>query len=206
MWKSLYGLCFFNKERVIWWLAHYAPPSPLYPFFFWSGLITLPFSCTVVNCIQCHPLDCVVATSGIDSTIKVRYNKDFRWLITIRRYNNMFITDADLDSKCFSPIHCIWWSRRTRGSKCVRCYGKQSAHIMPHSWNIFVCLVNVRIAFAVVFLFYFVTSLSSPTRLSSWIFHIARCSCINCWSSMMFLNALRNFQNFCFANLFLKIS
>ncbi|KAL2512606.1 transducin family protein/WD-40 repeat family protein [Abeliophyllum distichum] len=25
----------------------------------------------VVNCIQCHPFDCVVATSGIDSTIKI---------------------------------------------------------------------------------------------------------------------------------------
>ncbi|KAH6781188.1 transducin family protein / WD-40 repeat family protein [Perilla frutescens var. hirtella] len=25
----------------------------------------------VVNCIQCHPYDCVVATSGIDSTIKI---------------------------------------------------------------------------------------------------------------------------------------
>ncbi|KAL3514246.1 hypothetical protein ACH5RR_026963 [Cinchona calisaya] len=26
---------------------------------------------TVVNCIQCHPFDCVVATSGIDNTIKI---------------------------------------------------------------------------------------------------------------------------------------
>eukprot|EP00258_Populus_trichocarpa_P033781 XP_024449800.1 WD and tetratricopeptide repeats protein 1 [Populus trichocarpa] len=25
----------------------------------------------VVNCVQCHPFDCVVATSGIDSTIKI---------------------------------------------------------------------------------------------------------------------------------------
>nr|GME14894.1 WD and tetratricopeptide repeats protein 1-like isoform X1 [Ipomoea batatas] len=25
----------------------------------------------VVNCIQCHPYDCVVATSGIDNTIKI---------------------------------------------------------------------------------------------------------------------------------------
>ncbi|KAK8528231.1 hypothetical protein V6N13_056922 [Hibiscus sabdariffa] len=25
----------------------------------------------VVNCIQCHPFDCFVATSGIDSTIKL---------------------------------------------------------------------------------------------------------------------------------------
>lgn len=25
----------------------------------------------VVNCVQCHPYDCVVATSGIDSTIKI---------------------------------------------------------------------------------------------------------------------------------------
>nr|XP_027092503.1 WD and tetratricopeptide repeats protein 1-like [Coffea arabica] len=25
----------------------------------------------VVNCIQCHPFDCVVATSGIDNTIKI---------------------------------------------------------------------------------------------------------------------------------------
>jgi len=29
------------------------------------------FCFTVVNCVQCHPFDCVVATSGIDSTIKV---------------------------------------------------------------------------------------------------------------------------------------
>lgn len=28
-------------------------------------------SFTVVNCVQCHPFDCVVATSGIDNTIKV---------------------------------------------------------------------------------------------------------------------------------------
>jgi len=27
---------------------------------------------TVVNCVQCHPFDFVVATSGIDNTIKVR--------------------------------------------------------------------------------------------------------------------------------------
>ncbi|PSS31598.1 WD and tetratricopeptide repeats protein [Actinidia chinensis var. chinensis] len=26
---------------------------------------------SVVNCVQCHPFDCVVATSGIDSTIKI---------------------------------------------------------------------------------------------------------------------------------------
>ncbi|KAI4307464.1 hypothetical protein L6164_030648 [Bauhinia variegata] len=26
---------------------------------------------TVVNCVQCHPFDCVVATSGIDNTIKM---------------------------------------------------------------------------------------------------------------------------------------
>lgn len=26
---------------------------------------------TVVNCVQCHPFDCVVATSGIDNTIKI---------------------------------------------------------------------------------------------------------------------------------------
>ncbi|GAV66810.1 WD40 domain-containing protein [Cephalotus follicularis] len=26
---------------------------------------------TVVNCVQCHPFDCVIATSGIDSTIKL---------------------------------------------------------------------------------------------------------------------------------------
>lgn len=25
----------------------------------------------VVNCVQCHPFDCTIATSGIDSTIKV---------------------------------------------------------------------------------------------------------------------------------------
>ncbi|XP_073272976.1 protein ALTERED SEED GERMINATION 2-like [Primulina huaijiensis] len=25
----------------------------------------------VVNCIQCHPYDCIIATSGIDSTIKI---------------------------------------------------------------------------------------------------------------------------------------
>jgi hypothetical protein len=25
----------------------------------------------VVNCVQCHPFDCAIATSGIDSTIKV---------------------------------------------------------------------------------------------------------------------------------------
>jgi len=31
-----------------------------------------PPDATVVNCIQCHPFDFVVATSGIDSTIKVR--------------------------------------------------------------------------------------------------------------------------------------
>ena len=30
------------------------------------------FCPTVVNCIQCHPFDSVVATSGIDNTIKVR--------------------------------------------------------------------------------------------------------------------------------------
>ncbi|KAI4346223.1 hypothetical protein L6164_013292 [Bauhinia variegata] len=26
---------------------------------------------TVVNCVQCHPFDCVAATSGIDNTIKM---------------------------------------------------------------------------------------------------------------------------------------
>ncbi|CAK9148999.1 unnamed protein product [Ilex paraguariensis] len=25
----------------------------------------------VVNCVQCHPFDCVVATSGIDNTVKI---------------------------------------------------------------------------------------------------------------------------------------
>ncbi|XP_075507490.1 protein ALTERED SEED GERMINATION 2-like [Primulina tabacum] len=25
----------------------------------------------VVNCVQCHPYDCIIATSGIDSTIKI---------------------------------------------------------------------------------------------------------------------------------------
>lgn len=29
------------------------------------------FSFLVVNCVQCHPFDCAVATSGIDNTIKV---------------------------------------------------------------------------------------------------------------------------------------
>uniref|UniRef100_A0A6N2LM02 Anaphase-promoting complex subunit 4 WD40 domain-containing protein n=1 Tax=Salix viminalis TaxID=40686 RepID=A0A6N2LM02_SALVM len=38
----------------------------------------------VVNCIQCHPFDCVVATSGIDKTIK-----------------------------CFSSIDCVWGSSWT---------------------------------------------------------------------------------------------
>ena len=28
-------------------------------------------SSAVVNCVQCHPFDCFVATSGIDNTIKV---------------------------------------------------------------------------------------------------------------------------------------
>jgi hypothetical protein len=37
-----------------------------------SSLLYLIYSSfTVVNCVQCHPFDCVVATSGIDSTIKV---------------------------------------------------------------------------------------------------------------------------------------
>lgn len=27
--------------------------------------------CAVVNCVQSHPFDCAVATSGIDNTIKV---------------------------------------------------------------------------------------------------------------------------------------
>lgn len=35
-------------------------------------LMKLFLSSTVVNCVQCHPHDFVVATSGIDSTIKVR--------------------------------------------------------------------------------------------------------------------------------------
>lgn len=30
-----------------------------------------PISSLVVNCIQAHPYDCAVATSGIDNTIKV---------------------------------------------------------------------------------------------------------------------------------------
>lgn len=30
-----------------------------------------------MNCVQCHPSECVVATSGIDSTIKVRIGKYF---------------------------------------------------------------------------------------------------------------------------------
>lgn len=29
----------------------------------------------VVNCVQCHPFDCTIATSGIDSTIKVSIMK-----------------------------------------------------------------------------------------------------------------------------------
>lgn len=29
----------------------------------------------VVNCVQCHPFDCAVATSGIDNTIKVNITK-----------------------------------------------------------------------------------------------------------------------------------
>lgn len=32
-------------------------------------LFTLTFS--VVNCVQSHPFDCAIATSGIDNTIKV---------------------------------------------------------------------------------------------------------------------------------------
>lgn len=40
---------------------------------------------TVVNCVQCHPFDCVVATSGIDNTIKVSTNKkDFFQVKTLK--------------------------------------------------------------------------------------------------------------------------
>lgn len=35
------------------------------------GCLKLFLPPTVVNCVQCHPFDFVVATSGIDSTIKV---------------------------------------------------------------------------------------------------------------------------------------
>lgn len=41
---------------------------------------------TVVNCIQCHPFDCVVATSGIDNTIKVSL----------------------MDLICFHLLNCAW--------------------------------------------------------------------------------------------------
>lgn len=114
------------------------------------SLLMLSFlPCTVVNCIQCHPYDCVIATSGIDNTIKVGsiiyiyiyisiiyiyiyiswldlYKK--RWYL-IRNGN----LDVDLDSKFTGPFNCGWGSSRTRDCKCVRCYGGKSAQIMPHS-------------------------------------------------------------------------
>ena len=39
--------------------------------FFRISLVGYHFLFLVVNCIQCHPFDSVVATSGIDNTIKV---------------------------------------------------------------------------------------------------------------------------------------
>lgn len=81
----------------------------------------------VVNCVQCHPFDCVVATSGIDNTIKVNWKK---YLLEISDQIELAINNfdfPDLDSKCFSPIDCGWWSSRTRDCKYLRCHGKQSA-------------------------------------------------------------------------------
>lgn len=36
---------------------------------------TSSFTFSVVNCVQSHPFDCAIATSGIDNTIKASMNE-----------------------------------------------------------------------------------------------------------------------------------
>lgn len=56
----------------------------------------------VVNCVQCHPFDCVIATSGIDDTIKViMVNRNLQVLLSgdsNSRYLQMWTPHADVPS------------------------------------------------------------------------------------------------------------
>lgn len=85
-----------------------------------------------MNCVQCHPFDCTVATSGIDNTIKVSdENNLFECTSQVKELTSEKCMVLDMDSKCSYPIHCSWGSCRTRDSRCVGSYGEQSTEIMP---------------------------------------------------------------------------
>ncbi|EHA8588801.1 putative WD and tetratricopeptide repeats protein 1 [Cocos nucifera] len=57
----------------------------------------------VVNCVQCHPFDCAIATSGIDDTIKViMINRNLQWVLLAgdsnSRYLQMWTPHAEVPS------------------------------------------------------------------------------------------------------------
>ncbi|PIA56282.1 hypothetical protein AQUCO_00700547v1 [Aquilegia coerulea] len=66
----------------------------------------LPGDEAVVNCVQCHPFDCTIATSGIDPTIK--------YLLLV------------MDAKGTDSIHCNRGCSRTRDRGRVKCNGEKS--------------------------------------------------------------------------------
>lgn len=110
------------------------------------SLPTVPFSFTcksshvshfsaVVNCIQSHPLDCVVATSGIDMTIKVGITEMINITFRYSFMTNLCFTSIDLDTNCFSSVSCSWWSIRSAKFGYLNCNGSQSTKIISYSCN-----------------------------------------------------------------------
>lgn len=118
-------------------LVHCFPMVLWFRSFFLYGCLKLFLPPTVVNCVQCHPFDFVVATSGIDNTIKVRIL--ILWCIGLNKKNSIsevfwWCIILDMDSKCSCSISCSWWFSRTRNWWCVGCYGEQSTKIILWSW------------------------------------------------------------------------
>lgn len=79
--------------------------------------LEISFSCSsvVVNCVQCHPFDNVVATSGIDDTIKVNVIRCTLFVEQTRIISEFYrCIVLDMDSKCSCPVNCSRWSRKSR--------------------------------------------------------------------------------------------
>ena len=108
-----------------------------------------PISSLVVNCIQSHPYDCAVATSGIDNTIKVfdliLFFSWSTWIIC-PHYSLCLCLLLVMDTGCRRYFYG-WWTRNW----CVKCHREQPEEIMPQPWNFVVSCQNFLRSLAICY-------------------------------------------------------